>query len=266
MDDLARFGIDLLRIGTRHSPEKKTFDEFGRRTVGHFVIAYLAAGEGRFASAGGLVPVKKGDLIICSPEQWHQYGPERGALWSEYWLTADGPLVEQFRISGIFDAQRPVIHIGTAKGIVADWERCLMLMEKNGDRAERAAAVGSLLLRIAALADRAEISDRKRALIERIVRTMRVHVRERRFDIRAHAGEFGYSYTRKLFKRYTGHAPDEYFRMIKIAAARERLIHTDEKVHAVAERFGFRDQYYFARLFRKMEGVSPRGYRNTYAR
>lgn len=265
MDDLARFGIDRFRVGTRSSPDKKTFDEFGRRTVDHFVFAYIVGGEGRFASASVRTSVGKGCLIVCTPKVWHQYGPEKGGHWAEYWLAVDGFITEQYRI-GIFDTARPVIHVGVQSALVDDWERCLAAEKKNADIAARAASAGALLLRIAALASRAEIGDSKRALIDSIVRSMRRQIREREFDIRSAAGTFGYSYLRRLFKRYTGYAPDDYFRRMKIAAACERLVNTDEKIHAVAERFGFRDQYYFTRVFSKMEGVSPRVYRNTYAR
>jgi AraC-like DNA-binding protein len=46
-----------------------------------------------------------------------------------------------------------------------------------------------------------------------------------------------------------------------MAEARRRLHQTDEDVTIVAERVGHLDSAYFARLFRRIHGVSPRSYR-----
>jgi AraC-like DNA-binding protein len=47
----------------------------------------------------------------------------------------------------------------------------------------------------------------------------------------------------------------------RMAEARRRLHETDEDVAIVADRVGYRDAAYFARLFRRVHGVSPRSYR-----
>ncbi|HEU4407176.1 MAG TPA: AraC family transcriptional regulator [Polyangiaceae bacterium] len=51
----------------------------------------------------------------------------------------------------------------------------------------------------------------------------------------------------------------------RMAAARERLAATDEIIEVVAERVGFDDAAYFARLFRREHGLSPGAYRAAHA-
>jgi AraC-like DNA-binding protein len=46
-----------------------------------------------------------------------------------------------------------------------------------------------------------------------------------------------------------------------MAEARRRLHETDEDVAIVGERVGYCDPAYFARLFRRIHGTSPRSFR-----
>ncbi|NBD25356.1 AraC family transcriptional regulator [Paenibacillus glycinis] len=65
----------------------------------------------------------------------------------------------------------------------------------------------------------------------------------------------------KLFKAVAGVAPGEFVRAVRHREARRLLRETDLTAEQIGERVGYADLHYFSRIFRKLEGVSPRAYR-----
>ena len=68
---------------------------------------------------------------------------------------------------------------------------------------------------------------------------------------------------RIAFKKHTGVSPNEYLISHRISTACQRLLQTDMSIRAVAAEVGYRDQYYFSRIFKQKVGVSPLKYRNS---
>jgi transcriptional regulator GlxA family with amidase domain len=60
-----------------------------------------------------------------------------------------------------------------------------------------------------------------------------------------------------------GVSPIAYLRRQRIERARRLLRETDLPVGAIALQVGFNDFSYFARTFREVVGVTPRGYRTA---
>ncbi|MCJ8014227.1 AraC family transcriptional regulator [Paenibacillus sp. KQZ6P-2] len=65
------------------------------------------------------------------------------------------------------------------------------------------------------------------------------------------------TYLSRTFKETTGYTVIEFFNKLKIDKAKELLIEGDRKVKEVAQILGFTDEFYFSRMFKRIEGVSP---------
>jgi AraC family transcriptional regulator, transcriptional activator for feuABC-ybbA operon len=65
----------------------------------------------------------------------------------------------------------------------------------------------------------------------------------------------------KLFKNNLGRTPVDYINQVRINKAKELLLHTNGTIKEIAFQTGFSDEFYFSRVFKKMEGKSPRGFR-----
>ena len=50
----------------------------------------------------------------------------------------------------------------------------------------------------------------------------------------------------------------EYITQMKISRARVMLLEQDMKIYEVADQLGFESAFYFSKVFKKVEGVSPR--------
>lgn len=69
------------------------------------------------------------------------------------------------------------------------------------------------------------------------------------------------SHYSRLFQNRTGHPPIDYFIQLKIQRACRLLDNSGWMIADVAREMGFDDQFYFSRVFRKVMGMSPAGYR-----
>lgn len=67
-------------------------------------------------------------------------------------------------------------------------------------------------------------------------------------------------YFRRLFGRFAGMNPVRYRLLIRISAAKSMLAAGDMNVGEVAEAVGFKDCFYFSRVFKSIVGVSPSAY------
>jgi AraC-like DNA-binding protein/mannose-6-phosphate isomerase-like protein (cupin superfamily) len=102
------------------------------------------------------------------------------------------------------------------------------------------------------------------SLVERSLGYIHEHY-ARDFDIDELAGQVAVSpsYLFRLFKKKMQVTPMHYRNMVRIDKAKLLLADQQLTVDAVAERVGFEDPKYFARVFRDMTGTTPSGYRRA---
>jgi len=65
------------------------------------------------------------------------------------------------------------------------------------------------------------------------------------------------AYLSSIFKEITGYSVIKFFNKIKIDKAKELIIEGDKKVKEIAQILGFTDEFYFSRIFKQIEGISP---------
>ncbi|MFO7935645.1 MAG: AraC family transcriptional regulator, partial [Bacteroidales bacterium] len=134
-----------------------------------------------------------------------------------------------------------------------------VIEEKPGYQQVSAGMIMKLLGYIVSI-DRQKNFSGKR--IEKIIQcacfTIRENV-EAKIDFQSFAEEnnIGYSYFRKMFKKYTGIPPVQYHLDLKVLRAKEMLLQTDKSVKEISYDLGFQSIYYFSRIFKNKLGVAP---------
>ena len=75
---------------------------------------------------------------------------------------------------------------------------------------------------------------------------------------------FGISpnYLSQLFKKHMNVGISEYITSQKIDESRKLLKETNLKIYEISDQLGFESSFYFSKVFKKAEGVSPREYQN----
>jgi two-component system, response regulator YesN len=66
------------------------------------------------------------------------------------------------------------------------------------------------------------------------------------------------NYLSKLFTKFTDGSFVEYVTAEKIAAAKRMLIRGEGPIYEIAEKLKFESAFYFSKVFKKVEGISPR--------
>ena len=69
------------------------------------------------------------------------------------------------------------------------------------------------------------------------------------------------TYFGRIFKEGTGESFTAYLTRVRIQRSKELLCYENFRLTDIAQLVGFEDQSYFSRVFKRMEGVSPRRYR-----
>ena len=85
---------------------------------------------------------------------------------------------------------------------------------------------------------------------------------QERISLNEAAAKFGLSpgYLSQLFTRITGKSYVEFITEARIAEAKKLLASGEYKVYEVADIFAFDNAFYFSKVFKKVEGISPREY------
>lgn len=80
------------------------------------------------------------------------------------------------------------------------------------------------------------------------------------------AEKFGFTseYLGKIFKKYTGETPSKYVARLRINEAKRLLISNPEmEIQMIGELVGYKDGFYFSRVFKSYVGTQPSEFRNS---
>lgn len=69
-----------------------------------------------------------------------------------------------------------------------------------------------------------------------------------------------FDYINRVFKKVFGYTIIQYCNRIRIEVAKQKMMAGNIKLSIVATESGFKDIYYFSRVFKKIEGISPTEY------
>lgn len=98
-------------------------------------------------------------------------------------------------------------------------------------------------------------------VITSVQKYIQKHIEER-LTLHEVAAIFGLSpnYLSVLFKKTCDIGFNEYITQMKVNKAKGLLLEQDMKIYEVADQLGFESAFYFSKVFKKIEGVSPREY------
>lgn len=112
-----------------------------------------------------------------------------------------------------------------------------------------------------------QLQSRKQSYKEHIVTNVKTYIREnlnKHLSLQEVAAVFNFNpnYLSQLFSKYADVGFVEYTTGVRISAAKEMLAHGDLRIYEIAARLGFENSFYFSKVFKKTEGMSPMEYLN----
>ena len=103
--------------------------------------------------------------------------------------------------------------------------------------------------------------------IDRIIEYMRQNIdRKITLEELSEIARLSTFYLSRAFKEATGYPIITYFNKMKIEKAKELLIEENKKVKEVAYELGYTNEFNFSRIFKRIEGLSPKEFysKNVY--
>lgn len=103
-------------------------------------------------------------------------------------------------------------------------------------------------------------------IVDQLKRFLEAHYRERlTAQVISDSLGYSYAYLSRVFSRATGMTITDYIHYLRVEEARVLLLEMNDyqSIQDIAASVGYTDPSYFARVFRKREGVSPRTYVQT---
>ncbi|GAF02101.1 AraC family transcriptional regulator [Saccharicrinis fermentans] len=240
------------------------------RTLQEYQINFVTGGSGVLENKKGKFSVKPGSLMIIRKGEWHRYKPTKGTGWVEHYIGFDGILADHFLKKNKVLLGQSVIHCGMREDFIDAYDKIFELVknEEPGNQHIASGHIIKLLGYIVAWQKQRNFSGKP---IEKLIQEARFHMRnkvEEKVDLKKFAEDsfIGYSYFRKMFKKYTGIAPHQYHLDLKLIRAKELILTSDKHLKEISYDLGFHSVHYFSRVFKKKIGCNPSELRGTVAR
>jgi AraC-like DNA-binding protein len=240
--------------------------ESGRAGLASFLFLFVEEGEGTIREGGEAHPLKAGECALLDCRRG--YGHAASAPWRLLWIHFDGPPASALHARWRERADGPVLRATAPERYQALWQTAWDAALASGPVGDLQAnaALASLFALLAEDASSAA-PDFRASRLAQVYEWIEAHYAEEvtldRLASLAFLNKF--SLAREFSARY-GISPGRAVARARIARAKRLLRFTDDSVEAIGAQCGVEDPNYFARLFRRVEGVSPSAFRRQWRR
>lgn len=246
-------------------PTSHLFNWDNGRTLNEYQLNYITNGSGTFETNEGSFKVTPGTILLITPNRWHRYRPDYSTGWTEHFVGFNGPIAQQLFQHELL--QKPIIKIGFQEKLMKEFNTIVQLIkdEKPGFQQVCASHLMVMLAEIVSIHKNSEFANKN---IERIIRKACIYLRDNQHqnvNIEKLSANYnvGYSYFRRMFKKYTGMSPYQYHLSLRIQKAKELIQKSDKSIKEISFELGFESLFYFSRIFKNKEGISPSQLRNS---
>lgn len=244
---------------------------YGPYVRNHYLFHYVISGAGTLESTDskGITKryhIKSGEGFLIFPRQINTYYADKDHPWKYAWLEFDGLRVkEALELAGL-TTDHPIYH-SNAGEINLELKNEMLHIVQNTDPSPFH-LIGHLYLFFDCLT---RSSASRKAL--RSGRLQDFYIREATSFIEqnfqndisvediAASCNLNRSYFGKIFRDAVGKSPQEFLISYRMTKAAELLKLTELTVKEIGNAVGYPSQLHFSRAFRKIYGVSPRGWR-----
>ncbi|MBC2605104.1 helix-turn-helix domain-containing protein [Pelagicoccus albus] len=249
-------------------PEDHLFEWERGRVLDEYQILFVSRGSGILETEEtGPVSLEAPFVFLLFPGVWHRYRPDPVRGWEEHWIAFDGSYIRSLHEQGIVNRQQPIFEVGHADMILTQFQ--IVHDEAKAESLGFRRIVASAIIQILALSTSLPSRQKEEQ------QAVRASIRKACFLIRERTNEaisaeelaaelnVGYTYFRRMFKRYTGLSPKLYHTQLRLERAKRLLRESDQTVGEIASHLNFDSPFHFSNWFKKRTGAAPKNWRES---
>ncbi|WP_151736966.1 AraC family transcriptional regulator ['Paenibacillus yunnanensis' Narsing Rao et al. 2020] len=230
------------------------------------ILIYCAEGEGRVSISGVLHTLRERQLVVIPADTPHAYWTETERPWTIYWFHFKGEQAGDYTALLKGGSGPLTLAAQDSDKFIDLFHQCYDLLSGGAYSASHqilAMQTAAYAMSSLGILPEREDEDRKRQYIESAIHLMNLRLEESlTLDEIAQYTQVSKQHLNHLFKSSVGFAPIDYYLRLKMRRATQLLDLTALSIKEICHTLGFKDPYYFSRLFRKINGLSPTDYRN----
>ena len=218
-------------------------------------VLFCPSGSGYLTIAGREMPLRAGDIVAVPAgtpcARLEQSGTDVPIASVVAFTSSEAPLarIGVYRDDGQFET---LYHLAVAA------------LSRGGEFWRvYGYGLGNMMLRLLACLDSSAAAEAP-LMVRQLHDRINAGSTDPAFDLAAEIEKTGYcaGYVRQLFRQTYGVPPRAYLSNLRVGYAKMllRASRRNISIKEVSQRSGFRDPYYFSRVFRQIEGVSPSEY------
>lgn len=240
-----------------------------RENLSSYLFFIVMEGSGKLKYGDEEYAMHAGDCAFLDCRKYYAHSTSKKNLWKLKWVHFYGPnmasIYSKYTERGgrvCFTATKPEAYAGLVDEIfaVADADDYIKDMKIN----ERLAALLTNIMSESWNPEGGHVDSKRKSLQEVKEYIDEHYVEKLSLDELARLGYVSKFYFTRLFKEQFGVSVNNYIIQMRITHAKELLRFTDKTIEEVGMECGMDDANYFARMFKKVEGVSPSEYRRRW--
>lgn len=264
-------GHQIIKPGDIYPPrthnQEHLFNIERGRVLQEYQLLYITKGRGLLKNDQGQeFEILGGHMFLIFPGHWHTYYPDPEVGWDEYWIGFHGVNIDSRVKAGFFSPGQPVYKIGKSNTIVDLYKQAIEVATRQDAFFQQllAGIVNHLLGLLFMISQNQSFNGDKET--PEVIRNAREYMQEHiegDLDMPDVAEHLNMSYTtfRRIFKKYVGLSPAQYYSSIKLHRAKELLRSTDIPVKEISYLLKFKNPEYFSSLFKKAVKMNPSEFR-----
>lgn len=241
-----------------------------REGVAESIVIVCLAGGGTCRFNGNEWHLKPGNLIVIPKGFAHSYEANIDNPWTIFWFHVRGNMFVHYLDELQISEHEPMINIPNIAGLMDAFEDVYQHTESGFTHTSLLCLSTSLahFFGVCKLYQRS-IKASQQGAEERIEKTVDVMKKSlhRLLTLEQLAEISGWSPTHysALFKAKMNVPPLEFFTRLKMQSACDKLKLTNEPIQTIAASLGYNDAFYFSRLFKRHNELSPKMYRKAFS-
>lgn len=236
-----------------------------RGNFGSYLLIYCIKGKGILRTKTFSKEIGPGELFFCLPHAAHFYQADKIDPWTIYWVHCNGNKIAQLITMLQVTPYTPVISVGIDTSLIDAIASIVTLSTETPD-ISRMLYISSILLTLLTRLQflRTQRQDNNNGCIDRSIEFIKQNFQQTltlaQLAKQANMSVSNYSFR---FKQKSGISPIDYLIRFRLQKAQFLLRETSLPLKKISLMLGYKDEFYFSRLFNKLNGTYPSVFRKN---